>query len=377
MCPGAVPWGRHCGLRGRLGEEVELPPARPDGPALLVGEPSRRGRRHEPAQCCAVLAPRTVWRWPKLPLLRCPGSLPSTVDWVLWPGTRWSGYRLAPVAGCGQRQQNPHTKNHGSQTPRCQCNAVRSTPPAGFDDPERTRAAAATLRPPYTSSSALAPAELSSSHLRRHGRESDQYRKGPAVAGELLHVPADRADQAMPTRGPVQVHQRVRERDDRGGIRRGGACRRPADGGRGLRTVNARSAHHAPFLASGFWDRAARLWSACSRSGLFPAAGFEPANCDQGEPKVADLGQQPVQRGLVSEQAEDDCLLAVAADLQAVEPGGPSAVQDARDADLIPRGPTGGGHLIAPELAGLSGHRLGSRPRLGAPVTACSRRWHR
>src|SRR6185437_17059210 len=56
-----------------------------------------------------------------------------------------------------------------------------------------------------------------------------------------------------------------------------------------------------------------------------------------------------------------------------VEPGGPLAVQDARDADLIPRRPAGGGHLIAPERAGLSGHRLGARPRLGAPVTACSR----
>jgi carbonic anhydrase len=43
-----------------------------------------------------------------------------------------------------------------------------------------------------------------------------------------------------------------------------------------------------------------------------------------------------VQRGLVSEQPADDCLLALAADLEAAEPGGPPAVQDARHTDLIP-----------------------------------------
>jgi hypothetical protein len=102
--------------------------------------------------------------------------------------------------------------------------------------------------------------EQAACHLRHHGRESDQHRKGPAVVGELLHVPADRADQAMPAHGPVQAHQCVPERDDRGGVRRDGACRRPADGGRGLRTLNASSAHHAPLLTGGLWDRAARLW---------------------------------------------------------------------------------------------------------------------
>ena len=43
MCPGAVPWAASW-LRGRLGGEVELPPARPDGPALLAGEAPRRTR---------------------------------------------------------------------------------------------------------------------------------------------------------------------------------------------------------------------------------------------------------------------------------------------------------------------------------------------
>jgi len=38
----------------------------------------------------------------------------------------------------------------------------------------------------------------------------------------------------------------------------------------------------------------------CLVSGL---AGVEPAHGDQAQPEVADLGQQPVQRGLVSKQA--------------------------------------------------------------------------
>src|SRR5262249_44502054 len=86
------------------------------------------------------------------------------------------------------------------------------------------------------------------------------------------------------------------------------------------------------------------------RSGISPAGGIEPANRDQGESKVADLDQQPVERGLVGEHAEDDRLLPLALDLQAIEPGGPPAVQDARDADLIPRRPAAGSHLIPREL---------------------------
>src|SRR5215467_523019 len=43
-----------------------------------------------------------------------------------------------------------------------------------------------------------------------------------------------------------------------------------------------------------------------------------------------------MQRGLVSEQAADDRLVALAADLEAVEPGGPPGVEDPGHADLIP-----------------------------------------
>src|SRR5260370_7505923 len=67
--------------------------------------------------------------------------------------------------------------------------------------------------------------------------------------------------------------------------------------------------------------------------------GVQPAHGDQAEPEIADFGQQPVQRGLVSEQAADDRLVALAADLEAVEPGGPPAVQDTRHTDLVPGRP--------------------------------------
>src|SRR5215831_10908226 len=42
-----------------------------------------------------------------------------------------------------------------------------------------------------------------------------------------------------------------------------------------------------------------------------------------------------MQRGLVSERAADDRLLALAAYLHPVEPGGPPGIQDARHADLV------------------------------------------
>src|SRR5580693_7633876 len=73
-------------------------------------------------------------------------------------------------------------------------------------------------------------------------------------------------------------------------------------------------------------------------------AGVQPAHGDQAKPEVADFGQQPVQRGLVSDLAADDRLLALAADLEAAEPGGPSAVQDTRHADLILGRPAAGAH---------------------------------
>src|SRR5580693_4928693 len=49
-------------------------------------------------------------------------------------------------------------------------------------------------------------------------------------------------------------------------------------------------------------------------------SGVQPARRDQGQPEITDLGQQPVQCGLVREQANDDCLGAVAAGL--ARPGG-------------------------------------------------------
>src|SRR5487761_1388866 len=76
----------------------------------------------------------------------------------------------------------------------------------------------------------------------------------------------------------------------------------------------------------------------------FGLAGVQPAHGDQAEPEVADFGQQPMQRGLVSEQPADDRLLALPAELEAVEPGGPPAVQDTRHTDLIPGRPAGGAH---------------------------------
>jgi len=63
----------------------------------------------------------------------------------------------------------------------------------------------------------------------------------------------------------------------------------------------------------------------------------EVAYRDQEQPEVAHLGQQPVQGGLIGDRACDDGILAVAADLEALEPGGPPPVEDALDPDLVAR----------------------------------------
>src|SRR5438105_14205881 len=83
-------------------------------------------------------------------------------------------------------------------------------------------------------------------------------------------------------------------------------------------------------MADGGWrmGRPAAGRAAAAELGLimvprFGLASVQPAHGDQAEPEVADFGQQPMQRGLVSEQAADHRLLALAADLEAVEPGGP------------------------------------------------------
>jgi len=100
----------------------------------------------------------------------------------------------------------------------------------------------------------------------------------------------------------------------------------------------------------------------------FGLASVQPTHGDQAEPEVADLGQQPVQRGLVSEQAPDDRLLALAADLEAIEPGGPPAIQDTRHADLIPGRPAGGAHSTSSQRPG------GAAERTMPCVADCARR---
>src|SRR5262249_39472510 len=77
-------------------------------------------------------------------------------------------------------------------------------------------------------------------------------------------------------------------------------------------------------------------------------AGVEPAHRVQGQAEVTDLGQQPVQRGLIGEQAEADCLRAVAADLEAAEPVRPAVIEDALDADLVPARPSWAAHDCSP-----------------------------
>src|SRR6266700_386002 len=74
----------------------------------------------------------------------------------------------------------------------------------------------------------------------------------------------------------------------------------------------------------------------------------EPAYRDQAQPEVADLGQHSVQCGLVREQANDDRLGAVAADLEAAEPVRPPVVEDAVDADLVAGGPPRAVHACSP-----------------------------
>src|SRR5262249_29621275 len=70
------------------------------------------------------------------------------------------------------------------------------------------------------------------------------------------------------------------------------------------------------------------------RAGLW-FIGVQPADRDQAEPEVADLGQQPVQRGLIFERPGYDGLRVPAFDLQAAEPGRPAGVENALDADLV------------------------------------------
>src|SRR6516164_6344357 len=81
---------------------------------------------------------------------------------------------------------------------------------------------------------------------------------------------------------------------------------------------------------------------------VFGVAGVEPAHRDQAQPEVANLGQQPVQCGLIGEQADDDRVRAVAAELEAAEPVRPLVVEDAVDADLVAGGPPQAVHAWPP-----------------------------
>jgi len=64
---------------------------------------------------------------------------------------------------------------------------------------------------------------------------------------------------------------------------------------------------------------------------------IEVAHRDQEQPQVAYLGQHAVQGSLIGERACDDGFLAVAGDLEILEPGGPPPVEDAFDPDLVAR----------------------------------------
>ena len=55
----------------------------------------------------------------------------------------------------------------------------------------------------------------------------------------------------------------------------------------------------------------------------------------QAQPEAPDLGQHAMQCRLVGEQADDDGLRAVVAELEAAEPVRPLVVEDAVDADLV------------------------------------------
>src|SRR5580698_2357006 len=74
-----------------------------------------------------------------------------------------------------------------------------------------------------------------------------------------------------------------------------------------------------------------------------------------------------MQRGLISDQAADDRLLALAADLKAVEPGCPPVIQDTRHADLILGRPAAGAHPSSSRRpAGVA-----ERPMPGGADCAC------
>jgi len=74
----------------------------------------------------------------------------------------------------------------------------------------------------------------------------------------------------------------------------------------------------------------ARHWPAGS-------AGIEPAYGNEDQAEVGHPVQQAMQRGLIRHRAGDDRLAVVAGDLEALEPGRPSLIEDALDTDLVAR----------------------------------------
>src|ERR1700710_45905 len=70
---------------------------------------------------------------------------------------------------------------------------------------------------------------------------------------------------------------------------------------------------------------------------------------DQGQPDVADLLQQAVQRGLVDDLADEKgAAVALVGHAQSVEPRGPVRVEMAQQTDLVaPRSPLAAGRSVA------------------------------
>src|SRR5215469_15804254 len=74
----------------------------------------------------------------------------------------------------------------------------------------------------------------------------------------------------------------------------------------------------------------------------------EPAHRDQAQPKVPDLRQDPVQRGLIGQRSRDDRLRAIIGDLETGEPVRPPVIEDAFDAELVAGRPPGAAHTRSP-----------------------------
>ena len=84
------------------------------------------------------------------------------------------------------------------------------------------------------------------------------------------------------------------------------------------------------------WLGAAHLGRVSLLRLVLRVTGAELAHRDQGQTEVANLCQQSVERGLIREQASDDRLRAIVADLETAKPVRPPVIKDAgRDA---PRG---------------------------------------